>query len=113
MDERPLAHAEKPLPFILHDRALDLYHRYLVVGGMPRPVDAYRTTRSFAAVADEQREIDDTYVNDMTDPANGISGVSAKRIWENLPKQLLRASTKKFKYSDVIRGGRRERLMNP
>lgn len=118
MGEKPMAdairaHAENPSSFILHDRALELYHRYLVVGGMPKPVDVYRSTRSLPAVADEQHEINDTYVNDMTDPANGISGVSAKRIWESLPKQLLRSSTKKFKYSDVIRGGRRERLMEP
>lgn len=49
----------------------------------------------------------------MIDPTNGISGISAKRIWESLPKQLLRASTKKFKYSEVLRGGKRERLLEP
>lgn len=118
INERPLAesirdHARDPRTFILHDKALDLYHRYLIVGGMPKPVDTYRTTRSFEAVIEEQREINGTYINDMTDPDNGISGISAKRIWDSLPKQLLRASTKKFKYADVIRGGRRERLLEP
>lgn len=118
LGERPLAesirdHAASHAPFLLHDKALDLYHRYLIVGGMPRVVDAYRTTRSFDDVAQEQREINETYANDMTDPDNGISGISAKRIWDSLPKQLLRSSTKKFKYADVIRGGRRERLLEP
>lgn len=118
LDERPLAevireHTSDPHSFILHNKALDLYHRYLVVGGMPKAVDTYCSTRSFAQVAQEQHEINDTYVNDMTDPANGISGISAKRIWDSLQKQLLRSSTKKFKYADVIRGGRRERLLEP
>ncbi|KAA8816575.1 DUF4143 domain-containing protein [Bifidobacterium callitrichos] len=118
LDERPLAdsireHADSRTSFILHDKALDLYHRYLTIGGMPKPVDVYRTTHSFDAVTQEQREINETYVNDMTDPDNGISGIAAKRIWDSLPKQLLRSSTKKFKYSDVIRGGRRERLLEP
>ncbi|MBT1162286.1 ATP-binding protein [Bifidobacterium sp. SO1] len=118
VDEQPLAksirdHAADPRSFMLHDRALDWYHRYLVIGGMPKAVDAYRTTRSFASVMQEQHEINDTYVNDMTDPDNGISGISAKRIWDSLQKQLLRSSTKKFKYADVIRGGRRERLLEP
>lgn len=118
LDETHLAdsirdHTANPRSFILHDKALDLYRRYLVIGGMPKVVDVYRSTHSFEAVAQEQQEINDTYVNDMTDPDNGISGVSAKRIWDSLPKQLLRSSTKKFKYSEVVRGGRRERLLEP
>ncbi|KAB8288887.1 ATP-binding protein [Bifidobacterium avesanii] len=105
---------ERPESFILHERALDLYHRYLTVGGMPRAVAAYRDTGSFEEVAREQREIDETYVNDMTAPDNGISGVAAKRIWDSLPAQLMRSSTKKFKYADVMRGGgRREKLLEP
>lgn len=106
-------HARDGEAYVLHDRALELYHSYCVIGGMPRALAEYLETRSFAAVAAAQREIDETYTADMTDPANGISGIAAKRIWESLPKQLLRASTKKFKYSEVVRGGRRERLLEP
>ena len=38
---------------------------------------------------------------------------AAKRIWDSIPKQLLRSSTKKFRYGDVVRGGRRSRLEEP
>lgn len=107
------SHAHSMEPLLIHDKALDLYHRYLIVGGMPKAVLAYRENGSFSEVAQEQQGIDSTYVNDMTDPDNGISGISAKRIWDSLPKQLLRSSTKKFKYSEVVRGGRRSRLMEP
>ncbi len=100
-------------PYILHEEALELYRRYLVVGGMPLPVRLWVETSDMEQVRTAQREIDDTYTADMTDPANGISGISAKRIWESLPSQLLRASTKKFKYADVVRGGRRSRLLEP
>ena len=118
LGERPLAqsireHAAQPRPFLLHNRTLDFYHRYLVVGGMPKVVDVYRSEHQFAAVTEQQREIEETYISDMTDPGNGISGISARRIWESLPRQLLRSSTKKFKYADVVRGGRRERLLEP
>lgn len=116
--ERPMAqairtHTQDGSPYVLHDRALDIYRRYLAVGGMPKAVDTYRQGGSFEDVARIQEEIDATYTADMTDPENGISGISAKRIWDSLPKQLLRSSTKKFKYADVIRGGRRERLLEP
>ena len=99
--------------YVLHEEALGHYHRYLVVGGMPLPVRRYLETDRLAAAVDEQREIDETYTADMTDPENGISGIAAKRIWDSLPRQLLRSSTKKFKYADVVRGGRRERLLEP
>lgn len=106
-------HVETLEPYMLHEQALGWYRRYLVVGGKPLPVRRWCETRSMEAVAEEQREIDATYTADMTDPQNGISGISAKRIWESLPRQLLRASTKKFKYADVVRGGRRARLLEP
>lgn len=106
-------HAETCEPLLLHERALDLYHRFLVVGGMPRVVREYVETGLLDRVADRQREIDETYVADMTDPDNGINGIAAKRIWESITRQLLRSSTKKFKYSEVERGGRREKLLEP
>ncbi len=107
------AHAATGEPYVRHDRALELYRRYLVLGGMPKALSAYRQDRTFASAAEIHAEIDRTYTADMTDPDNGISGISAKRIWDSLPKQLLRASTKKFKYAEVVRGGRRERLLEP
>lgn len=107
------SHAASLEPYVLHEEALGLCRRYLAVGGMPLPVRVLCEGGSWDDVRAEKAEIDATYTADMTDPTNGISGISAKRIWESLPKQLLRASTKKFKYADVVRGGRRERLLEP
>ncbi len=106
-------HAITCEPYVLHDRASEHYQRYLVVGGMPKVVRAFRETGSYDAVREAQEEIDITYTADMTDPDNGISAAAAKRIWESLPKQLLRSSSKKFKYSEVVRGGRRASLLEP
>lgn len=106
-------HASTCEPYLLHDRASEYYERYLVVGGMPKAVRTYRDTGSFEEVREVHEEIDITFTADMTDPDNGISAAAAKRIWESLPKQLLRSSTKKFKYSEVMRGGRRTQLLEP
>lgn len=106
-------HASSCEEYVLHERALDLYRRFLVVGGMPKPLGRWLEVGSFDAAMEELAEIDATYTADMTDPENGISGISAKRIWDSLPRQLLRSSTKKFKYADVVRGGRRSRLFEP
>lgn len=100
-------------PYVAHEKALDLYYKYLVVGGMPKAVLTYVTTRDFSCVAEVQEEINNTYTFDMTDERYNRNAVSAKRIWDSIPRQLLRASTKKFKYVDVQKGGRRARLLDP
>lgn len=118
LDQKPMAdavreHVVTGEPYILHERALDYYHRYVVVGGMPRVVREFVETASFDRVQEQQREIDETYIADMTDSENGINGAAARRIWDSITRQLLRSSTKKFRYGDVERGGRRERLLEP
>ena len=106
-------HAASCEPYIHHDLAMEYYQRYLVIGGMPKAVRTYLETNSFSDVREILEEIDITYTADMTDPDNGISAAAAKRIWSSIPKQLLRSSTKKFKYSEVVRGGRRTSLLEP
>ena len=106
-------HAASCEPYVLHDEAMGHYRRFLTVGGMPKAVATWVDTRDHERVREIHEEIDTTYCADMTDPDNGISGVAARHIWESLPKQLMRSSTKKFKYADVVRGGRRTQLLEP
>lgn len=118
LDEEQMAdairtHAGTLETYAVHQAALSLFHRYQIVGGMPAAVNAYRKTLSIEDARVEQREINETYTADMTDPENGISGVAARKVWRSIPSQLLRSSTKKFKYSEVERGGRRAKLIEP
>ena len=118
MDEPQMAtaireHTESMRTYASHKRAISLFHLYQVLGGMPRVLQEYIDTGRIDDARVQQHEIDQTYTADMTDPDNGINGISARRIWRSIPSQLLRASTKKFKYSEVERGGRRARLLEP
>lgn len=106
-------HASTLDAYPAHSEALRYFRLYQVIGGMPAAVSAYAKSGSIDAARVEQREIDQTYTADMTDPENGISGVAARKVWRSIPAQLLRSSTKKFKYSGVERGGRRAKLMEP
>ena len=106
-------HAESLEPYAAHDRAFSYFRLYQVIGGMPAVVAAWARSGAVDDARIEQREIDETYTADMTDPRTGISGVSARKVWQSVPAQLLRSSTKKFKYSEVERGGRRAKLMEP
>ena len=107
------AHVRTCEPYPAHAEAMRLFRIYQVVGGMPAAVFAYVGSNSIDDARIEQREIDQTYTADMTDPENGISGLAARKVWRSIPSQLLRSSTKKFKYSEVERGGRRAKLIEP
>lgn len=106
-------HSRNMEPYASHRDALRYYRLYQVVGGMPAAVNACMISGSIDEARVQQREIDQTYTADMTDPENGISGVAARKLWRSIPSQLLRSSTKKFKYSEVERGGRRAKLLEP
>lgn len=85
LDEEQMAnairtHAGTLETYAAHQAALSLFHRYQIVGGMPAAVNAYRKTLSIEDARVEQREIDETYTADMTDPENGISGVAAQGL---------------------------------
>lgn len=113
MAEAIREHADSGEPYVAHQDALKLFKLYQVIGGMPAAVSAYLETGSIDEARIQLREIDETYTADMTDPDNGISGIAARKIWRSIPSQLLRSSTKKFKYSEVERGGRRAKLIEP
>ena len=98
-----------PRPFPLHDEALSLYRQYLVVGGMPKAVCRFAEGQGMHRVRQAQAEIDDTYVSDMP---SGVAAL-ASAVWNSVPQQLARESSLKFKYGDVVRGGRAERFAAP
>lgn len=118
LDESEMAqaireHVASLEPYPAHREALRYFRLYQVLGGMPGVIRRYAQTRSIDEARVIQREINDLYTADMTDPQNGISGVAARKLWRSIPAQLLRSSTKKFKYSEVERGGRRTKLLEP
>lgn len=118
MGEEPMAeaireHAETLEPYPAHEKALELFRLYQVIGGLPAAVAEYARTGDIDEARIQQREVDEIYTADMTDPDNGISALSARKVWRSISSQLLRSSTKKFKYSEVERGGRRAKLMEP
>ena len=113
MAEAIRTHAQTLEPYASHHLATRYFRLYQAIGGMPAAVSAYLQQQSIDDARIEQREIDQTYTADMTDPDNGISGIAARKVWKSIPAQLMRSSTKKFKYSEVERGGRRAKLMEP
>ena len=54
-----------PMPEALHKKALELYHYYLIVGGMPASVSSFVKSGKLVLVPNVQNEITGNYVADM------------------------------------------------
>ncbi|MEE1005782.1 MAG: AAA family ATPase [Acutalibacteraceae bacterium] len=78
----------EPLERSMHNKALRLFKEYILVGGMPQAVLAYKNgSRDFAAADTEKRDILGLYRDDIKKAARRYnSKVSA--IFENIPAYL-------------------------
>ncbi len=90
-------------PLNIHAEALDLYNKYLIVGGMPAAVKEFVATDSFVAVADIQNRILNEYIADMAKYADASTSVKIRACYESIPAQLAKEN-RKFQYSVVKRG---------
>ncbi len=91
-------------PLDVHSIALDLYNKYLIVGGMPAAVKEFIATDSFVAIADMQNRILNEYIADMAKYAEPATSIKIRACYESIPAQLAKEN-RKFQYSVVQRGG--------
>lgn len=108
-------------PFMLHAEAMEIYRSYLVVGGMPKAVAAFTAKHSvhqamqltiqqiMQRVREIQSEINETYISDMPSAQAAL----CRGVWDSIPKQLTRETSRKFKYGDVVKGARAGAFAEP
>lgn len=88
----------------LHQKALDLYHDYLIIGGMPEAVKAFIETNSYIDANLVQSSIIDSYTADMAKYASNSEAVKIRACYNSIPAQLAK-DNKKFQYKVVQKGG--------
>ena len=93
-----------PMNEMLHSKALNLYHDYLIVGGMPEAVKAFIEHDSYIDAAIVQSSIIDSYVADMAKYASNTDSVKIRACYNSIPAQLAK-DNKKFQYKVVQKGG--------
>ena len=91
-------------PLDVHSIAIDLYDKYLIVGGMPAAINEFINTNSFVAVADVQNRILNEYIADMAKYAEPSTTIKIRTCYESIPAQLAKEN-RKFQYSVVQKGG--------
>ena len=89
-----------PMEEPLHQKALDLYRTYLVVGGYPSAVNEYILSADFNYIRATQSNVSNAYIADMAKYSTPNDMVKSMEIYDTLYSQLSKENTK-FQYSVI------------
>lgn len=92
------------MPEALHQKAIDLYRNYLIIGGMPAAINEFNDTGKLITVSNVQNQILDNYLADMSKYATNTESVKIRACYQSIPAQLAK-DNKKFQYKMVQKGG--------
>lgn len=92
-------------PLGVHERAMELYRDYLMVGGMPEAVVRFIEERDFASVRRVQSLLVDGCLADMTKYASPIDSAKVLSVWRSVPEQLAKENHK-FQYATIASSAR-------
>lgn len=88
---------------------LQLFHLYLIIGGMPAAVEKYRQTENIDAVMDEHEAILQQYKLDFTQYEAENKKLLLTNIYELIPAEL-NEQNKRFKITDIEKNLRFEKM---
>lgn len=90
---------------IFHERLLDQYNNYLIIGGMPECVSSWIEYKDTARVAQIQKELIEVYENDFSKHNGSVNTGRILMVFRSIVTQLAKAN-EKFMYGAVRSGGR-------
>ena len=90
---------------IFHNRLLDGYNNYLIIGGMPECVASWVNHKDPARVARIQRELIEIYENDFSKHNGKVNSGRILMVFRSIVAQLAKPN-EKFMYGAVREGGR-------
>lgn len=97
---RECLNAERPLPDFLYERLLALFHRYLMVGGMPDAVNSFIGRNNIDAVRAIHNDLHSLYRADITKHAPIELRLILQDIYNLIPTEIT-AKSRRFKFSDI------------
>ena len=98
-----------PVEEYIHEKMMQHFQRYLVVGGMPAAVQEYVNSGDISKVTLIQRSIIDFYKLDFTKYELEEKKLMLISIYDQVPAQLLKQN-RRFQFNDIKKGLRFERL---
>ena len=97
-----------PINDALHEKLMQIFRMYLIVGGMPAAVKKFRETKDLEDVFAEHEDIITQYKKDFTKYETEEKRLYLTRIYDLIPAEL-NAKNKRFNFSDLQKGLRFER----
>ena len=95
--------SQTPVPKAIHEKMLENFRKYMVVGGMPVVVTEFIKTHNFNDVLEKQEIILHSYMDDMAKYASADQRVKVRECFLSIPRQLAKEN-KKFQYSKIEKG---------
>lgn len=95
----------EPVPDFIHDKLMNLHERYLLVGGLPEPLQRYVDTNDMVALRRAHKGVFDLYEYDIARHMRDNEGIRfTQAVYEAIPGQLNKEN-KRFKYSNLGKAG--------
>ena len=94
----------------IHEKALDLYKKYLILGGMPKVIENFIENNLNISNVDFELQdyIITNYLADMNKYTDNTESIKNSKIYNAIPKELARENNN-FKYSIVDKDARKIR----
>lgn len=99
-----------PVDTFIHERMMALFELYLIVGGMPEAVSAYRKTNNLRRVAEAQSSIIRLYKQDIS-KYDEMDRLYLNEIFDLIPSELS-AKNKRFILKNLNEKARFDKLYN-
>lgn len=96
---------EQPIEKIFHNRLLEAYNHYLIIGGMPECVASWINFKDPAKISQIQRELIEVYENDFSKHNGKVNSGRILMVFRSIVSQLAKPN-EKFMYGAVREGGR-------
>ena len=96
---------EQHIEEIFHNRLLEAYNYYLIIGGMPECVTSWVKYKDPARIARIQRELIEVYENDFSKHNGKVNSGRILMVFRSIASQLAKPN-EKFMYGAVREGGR-------
>lgn len=96
---------EDEIEEIFHNRLLDVYRNYLIIGGMPECVASWIKRKDPAEILRIQRELVEIYENDFSKHNGRVNSARLLMVFRSIVSQLAKPN-EKFIYNAIREGAR-------
>lgn len=96
---------EQRIEEIFHNRLLEVYNNYLIIGGMPECVNSWIKYKDPKRISQIQRELIEIYENDFSKHNGSVNSGRILMVFRSIVSQLAKPN-EKFMYGAVKSGGR-------